>query len=230
MPSAPGPEPRSFRYLAGDASLDLVNTVDWTPNGPVAERLVDYAALLSWAEGTGMLGPDEAARLRRMGARRSAEAERVHVEALRLRGLIREASLGVVRGNPEPAVLEQLNRVVSRALEHRRLGTVTRGRPRAALRWEWLDPSDALEAPLWRVALACATLLTSAEAERIRMCEGPNCGWMYVDRSRNGLRRWCAMDTCGGREKARRHYARVKAGRQPADDTAGRRLPPGDSK
>ena len=42
------------------------------------------------------------------------------------------------------------------------------------------------------------------EAERIRVCGGPDCGWVYVDRSRNGLRRWCEMETCGTQEKSRR--------------------------
>jgi predicted RNA-binding Zn ribbon-like protein len=33
---------------------------------------------------------------------------------------------------------------------------------------------------------------------------------MYVDRSRNGLRRWCQMETCGTREKSRRRYQRLR--------------------
>jgi predicted RNA-binding Zn ribbon-like protein len=33
---------------------------------------------------------------------------------------------------------------------------------------------------------------------------------MYVDRSRNGLRRWCQTEVCGARAKARRYYARKR--------------------
>jgi predicted RNA-binding Zn ribbon-like protein len=47
-------------------------------------------------------------------------------------------------------------------------------------------------------------LLESEDAGRIRVCDGVDCGWMYLDRSRNGLRRWCEMGTCGTREKNRR--------------------------
>jgi predicted RNA-binding Zn ribbon-like protein len=32
------------------------------------------------------------------------------------------------------------------------------------------------------------------------------CGWLFVDRSRNGNRRWCDMRTCGSRDKMRRYY------------------------
>lgn len=223
MPSLPAPDPRRFRYVGGDPSLDLVNTVDWTPDGLADERLVDYPALLSWAEGAGLIQPAEAARLRRKAAARTVEAGRVHAEGLRLRELIRSTSLGVVRGAPQPVELEQLNRVVAQALDHRRLETAPRLRRQVALRWEWVDQAEALDAPLWRVAIASAALLTSPDAERIRVCQGPACGWMYVDRSRNGLRRWCAMDMCGGREKARRHYARIRAAREVADDAVGRR-------
>jgi predicted RNA-binding Zn ribbon-like protein len=36
---------------------------------------------------------------------------------------------------------------------------------------------------------------------------------MYVDRSRNGLRRWCQMEVCGTKEKSRqRALRRAEAG------------------
>jgi len=43
--------------------------------------------------------------------------------------------------------------------------------------------------------------------ERLRAC--PRCGWLFVDTSRGGRRRWCSMQTCGNREKATRHRARI---------------------
>jgi predicted RNA-binding Zn ribbon-like protein len=61
---------------------------------------------------------------------------------------------------------------------------------------------------LWPVAWTAAALLTSDEAGKIRVCGGVDGGWMYVDRSRNGLRRWCRMETCGTCEKSRRRAER----------------------
>lgn len=46
--------------------------------------------------------------------------------------------------------------------------------------------------------------------ERLRAC--PRCGWLFVDSSRGGKRRWCSMQTCGNREKTSRH--RVRAGQE----------------
>jgi predicted RNA-binding Zn ribbon-like protein len=38
---------------------------------------------------------------------------------------------------------------------------------------------------------------------RLHAC--PRCGWLFVDTSRGGKRRWCSMQTYGNREKASRH-------------------------
>ena len=43
---------------------------------------------------------------------------------------------------------------------------------------------------------------------RLKVCPGPHCGWVFYDHSRNGSGRWCSMNVCGGREKARAHYRR----------------------
>jgi len=44
--------------------------------------------------------------------------------------------------------------------------------------------------------------------ERIKLCAGEDCGWLFYDASRNLTRRWCSMADCGNLAKARRHYAR----------------------
>ena len=54
--------------------------------------------------------------------------------------------------------------------------------------------------------LSAMRLLDPARLERIKAC--PNCYWLYLDESRNRSRRWCDMNVCGNRAKARRHYNR----------------------
>ncbi|MGE0279443.1 MAG: CGNR zinc finger domain-containing protein [Rhizobiaceae bacterium] len=54
------------------------------------------------------------------------------------------------------------------------------------------------------VALSALSLLS--EVDRIRICQ--NCRWLFLDRSKNGSRRWCDMAVCGNRQKAKRHYHR----------------------
>jgi predicted RNA-binding Zn ribbon-like protein len=50
--------------------------------------------------------------------------------------------------------------------------------------------------------------LQSSQLHLIRTCQGPGCGWMFLDRTRSHTRRWCSSGDCGNRDRARRHYAR----------------------
>ncbi|WP_274423890.1 CGNR zinc finger domain-containing protein [Chelativorans sp. YIM 93263] len=60
-------------------------------------------------------------------------------------------------------------------------------------------------------AAAASLFLDFYEARRIKKCPGSNCGWLFLDETGNGRRRWCSMETCGNRTKARRHHLRVNA-------------------
>lgn len=192
-----------FRYVGGDPSLDLVNTVDWAGHGPTDERLTGYDRLVEWARGAGLLSRREAAALGRRAANRPREAAAAFRLALSARGAIRRAMTARSRGAPAAADLEELNQLLGQALPHLRLA-----REGAALHLGWEDADARLETPVWGAVWAAARLLASDDAARIRTCAGQDCGWMYVDRSRNRLRRWCEMATCGTREKSRRRRGR----------------------
>lgn len=58
------------------------------------------------------------------------------------------------------------------------------------------------------MAISALTLLRVETLTRIKIC--PNCGWLFVDRSRNASRLWCDMAVCGNRAKARRHYGKAR--------------------
>ncbi|MFD3307699.1 CGNR zinc finger domain-containing protein [Streptomyces sp. NPDC058694] len=58
------------------------------------------------------------------------------------------------------------------------------------------------------VARDAVELFTGPYADRIRECGSHNCALLFVDTSRPGRRRWCAMEHCGNRQKARAHRAR----------------------
>ncbi len=69
--------------------------------------------------------------------------------------------------------------------------------------------ADALEKP---GSLECATARSALHLafqmpnDRIKCCQ--NCGWLFVDQSKNKSRIWCDMRVCGNRQKARNHYRR----------------------
>ena len=51
-------------------------------------------------------------------------------------------------------------------------------------------------------------LIAMPDPERMKICR--NCGWLFIDRSKNKSRAWCDMAVCGNRAKANRHYRRKK--------------------
>jgi predicted RNA-binding Zn ribbon-like protein len=104
---------------------------------------------------------------------------------------------------PAPADLAALNAELVACRSRERL--IAR---REGLRWEWHDAARHLESPLWPVARAAAALLTSPELARLRQCGGDDCGWLFLDRSRNRSRQWCTMEDCGNLSKVRRFRER----------------------
>ncbi len=72
-------------------------------------------------------------------------------------------------------------------------------------------PSEkALEA---QSAYSAMRLLSDPASERTKICG--QCGWLFLDRSRNRTRFWCDMAVCGNRAKASRHYQRRRAAEVP---------------
>lgn len=204
-----------FKYVGGDPCLDLVNTVDWTRQGLEKDRLTDYARLTRWAEGAGLVSRREAERLRREGEARPREAQAAAEAALWLRQVLQRLFASIAAGERPGAPLDDFNELLAEALRRLRLSPISPTsrtvRARAAqspVAWEWQGREDDLESVLWPVAWSAAHLLTSLEARRVRVCASLDCGWIYVDRSRNRLRRWCEMETCGTLEKSRRRSER----------------------
>ena len=71
-----------------------------------------------------------------------------------------------------------------------------------------------------RLAYSAVELLSTVDLRHLRACpiDDGGCGWLFLDRSRNGSRRWCAMGDCGAQAKARRLTARRRAARVSAKD------------
>jgi len=200
-----------FKYVAGDPSLELVNTVDWTPRGLVEDRLTDYERLTRWAEGAGLVTTRQGSRLRAHALEHPRLAERAYRDAITLRWQLRQIFAAVAQGTPVGPVRElaEVNAALSAALGQVELVPRASGDGGAgALRWSWRDAGERLDSVLWPVLRAAGDLLASDESARIRECGGEDCGWMYVDRSRNGLRRWCQMEVCGTKEKSRQRALR----------------------
>lgn len=198
----------TFEYdlSGGNLCLDFVNTVSDRTGEPV-EHLGSYSDLLEFAHQAGAMPEREVSEMEREALRDSAHAEAVMQQVVDAReALYRIFRAVATDGVPEDSDLEALNAVLVQGLAKARL--VREGE---AYRWSWAGDCSCLERPLWQVAHSAADLLTSGRLNRIRLCGSDTCEWLFLDESRNRSRRWCDMATCGNREKARRHYEKVKA-------------------
>ncbi len=202
-PVIPSAEP-AFLYVAGDPALDLVNTVDWTSRGPEEDRLGSYEQLVHWAEGAGVLTTAEGRRLRGVASERPRAAAAAVEYAHRTRETLRDLFGATARGESPGVALARFNQLLADAMERLELVPEAGSRGRAGYDWRWRGQDSDPRAVVWPVIWSAASLLKSGELGNVRVCDGDDCGWMYVDRSRNGFRRWCQMRTCGTREKTRR--------------------------
>lgn len=75
----------------------------------------------------------------------------------------------------------------------------------------WAPPVRATQA-LSTLAREIVELLSGPLAGRIRECASDDCPLVFVDSSRPGARRWCAMERCGNRHKLRALRARRATG------------------
>jgi predicted RNA-binding Zn ribbon-like protein len=61
------------------------------------------------------------------------------------------------------------------------------------------------------IAASMAQMMAEGELSRIRICDNPNCLWVYYDDTRNRSKRYCDDKLCGNLLKVRRFRARQKA-------------------
>jgi len=195
---------KEFQLLAGNTSLDLVNTLDnrFRETG-ADELLVNYDDLLRFVQQAGLLTAGQARRLSRATG---VDAERLRV--LEQVKELREALAGVAYALlteeelPKPEI-HLLQKYFHRANAARLLGDDGK-----RLVWSW-PKREELSAPLWLLAQEGEKLFLSEQAERLRCCASDTCRWLFLDASKNHTRRWCDMKICGNRMKARRYQARL---------------------
>jgi predicted RNA-binding Zn ribbon-like protein len=193
-----------LEVIGGAVCLDFVNTIDPRHALPRHEFLVDYDALLAWAVRVGAVGSAEHADLARCAAQHGQEAQDVVLRAIRFREALYLLLAPGTRDDPEDDTLAVVNAEVRTTMT----ATVVEAAP-SGYRLSW-TPSDDLDRVIWPVVRSAVEVLTTARLHRVRECQGHGCGWLFLDVSKAGRRRWCSMTSCGNREKAKRHRNRVR--------------------
>ena len=201
--TAPPPQaPRRFlRAPPDDLCLDFVNTKFWRGTDTPTEQLHAPHDLLAWCAAGARWAPSLLEGVQAGWAADPAGASAAFAAAIALREALWRIFAAITGGAaPDGADLTALNAALAAA-----------PRP-AALSWEegnfvWTLPDGPADL-LLPVALSAGALLAGERRPRVRQCANPQCRWLFLDGSKGGNRRWCAMSACGNRAKAHRHYAK----------------------
>lgn len=70
---------------------------------------------------------------------------------------------------------------------------------------------DPVLAGLTRIVIGYATAVAAGEWDRLRQCPASDCAWIFWDRSPRNARKWCTMQVCGNRAKARTYASRRRS-------------------
>jgi predicted RNA-binding Zn ribbon-like protein len=179
-----------------DVCLGFADTRYWRGTATPTDELRQPEDLLRWAE--------KAERLPAALVNRFDRSAALLTDAIGVRETIHRCFAATAAGREaDEADLAALNAALAEAP------------PRKLVRpggWEVeaLEPSVALL--LAPVLWSAADLMVGRQLPRVRQCSNPACGWLFLDDSKSGNRRWCSMSACGNRAKAHRHYQRQKAG------------------
>ncbi|MBZ4400184.1 ABATE domain-containing protein [Myxococcus sp. XM-1-1-1] len=178
-PISKGERRDGFAFRAGRVSLDLPATLAGRLKDTPQELLQTPKDLGRWLIAAGL-----AAQVQEPTAEELAQARE-------LREALHRLALARARGeNFSARDRSILNRWAAEPPPAPQLG------PRG-LFWAGAD----IRGLLVTVARDGAELLGGELAERVRTCEQRDCGLLFVDTSRSGLRRWCSMSGCGNKAK-----------------------------
>jgi predicted RNA-binding Zn ribbon-like protein len=185
--------------------LDFSNTVDWRNSKDAQDSLGSFQSLVVWSTKKGIIGRQDATELIQSATGRNLESSTLK-RAVELRESIYKIFSAVAHGRkPSEQDIRALNDVLASASVSTRVA-----RKGDQFEWEWDVDGSPQSRLLWPIAKSAADLLTSGKLGRVRECanEEDGCGFVFIDTTKSGTRRWCSMDTCGNRTKVRAWYER----------------------
>ncbi|NOV02142.1 CGNR zinc finger domain-containing protein [Paenibacillus planticolens] len=175
---------------------DFINSLhhDWRGDGAIDDRLDNPKWLNQWLQNHHL----------------SVEEPPTPQELLALKELRtllhRIVTQFTANSLPDEKDIAALNSLMAQGSVIRRLAKNEEG-----YRLEWYAQDRRWPQIGAEIASSMAQMIASGEPSRIRICDNPNCLWVYVDETRNRSKKYCDDKMCGNLMKVRRFRARQKA-------------------
>lgn len=184
-----GLPPEIVRLHAFLNSIDLRSFTRRGRQHSGGERLSTPRQLTDWLQEQGLAGSEISADER--------DIRRAHELRSQLRTCLER---------PSPADPRRAEPVSDALVSGVRLSfqlTFVPGRPPALA-----SAQQEVDGALGRLVLCVADAVAAGTWDRLKMCEAPDCRWVFYDRSRPNRGRWCAAELCGNRMKTRAYRER----------------------
>lgn len=178
-----------FIFVAGRLCIDFTQTGGETEQRAYWERFHEPYDLADWLSASPL----------------HVNVVRFGLEDFQLALALREAiwrSAESIRQNKRPPLedIDLINRIAAAPDLPSQLAS-------DHLKKTWRSPATVLEA-LSLIGRDAVDLFSGELRTRIKQCENPNCGLVFVDTSRPGKRRWCLMKRCGTMNKNALRYGK----------------------
>ena len=200
-----------WKFVGGRLCLDFTNSVGGRvniDNGDykiLSDKFKNYFDLVDWAKAIGILNESKVKKLIHYASQNEKAVDKIFNRSITLRESLYRIFKGVMEhAEPSSEIVEILNNECATAYERQRL-VYSSGK--FDLDFGENDEPDRM---LWSVALSGKELLLSDQLYRLRQCAGENCGWLFLDTSKNKSRQWCDMKDCGNIAKVRRYREKQK--------------------
>jgi predicted RNA-binding Zn ribbon-like protein len=190
-------------FVGGMLVLDFANTAAGRDTPAPVGHLHGAADLIDWTLLAGGIDEETAMRARTVIAGDADLAGKLLRHAFQLRDVVYGIGAAIAHGHaPSEADL-----VYIKEFTRRSLGPAALESADGCYRFDFsvAPPEIALLGP---IAWSAIDLLATGRFERLKQCANPDCGWLFLDHSKNNSRRWCDMATCGNVAKGRRHRQR----------------------
>jgi predicted RNA-binding Zn ribbon-like protein len=186
--------------------LDFVNTVSWRGRENSKDFFDTYTDLLIWSRYINIITDIDFKTLQQKAKKHPKEEQKAMKKAIVLRETIYAIFSAKSDGNVlKKDYLSNFNNFLSKTMSHSQIIQTKDG-----LAWNTDGDKNSLDWILNPVIRSAAELLISSEVGKVKICGDSECGWIFLDSSRNQSRRWCDMKDCGNRAKARRFYQKKK--------------------
>lgn len=181
-------------FFSGNLGLDLCNSISGRFEATPRDRLATPAAFQAWAAARDWPAADRPD---------AAGLDRIHA----LRDALHLLGDAQARGEALPAAAVAILSAAWVEAQAARRVVLADGR---------ITVTD--EAPEdWRrlyhrIVEDSVRLFGGDGLDRLKLCGAADCGWLFLDHSKNRSRRWCTMADCGTLTKVRRFRARKASG------------------